>query len=91
MNPTIYGVARYVWDGSTDVQVRLPSIAGVRYLPMMRDRLAPYGTEWSFVNELGGRIRPMRVRTARRPFASQQPLGHCRPPARRRLRGEVPL
>jgi hypothetical protein len=67
-----YGIARYIWDGSTNVPVRMPSIAGVRYLPMFRYRLAPYGTEWSLVNELGGRVRPMQIelRVGRAPRAT---------------------
>lgn len=67
-----YGIGRYVWNGATDVAVPALSIAGVRYLPMLRYRLAPYGTEWSLVNELGGRIRPLQIelRVGRTPHAS---------------------
>jgi hypothetical protein len=69
---SVYGIARYVWDGSTNMPVPMASIAGVRYLPMFRYRLAPYGTEWSLVNELGGRVRPMQIelRVGRAPSAT---------------------
>ena len=56
-----YGIGRYLVTGATNVAVPVLSIAGVRYLPMLRYRLAPYGTEWSLVNELGGRIRPTQI------------------------------
>jgi len=57
----VYGVARYLWNGAEDVAVPALSIAGVRYLPLMRYRLTPFGTEWALVNALGGRVRPMEV------------------------------
>jgi len=56
-----YGVARYWWNGATDVAVPALSVAGVRYLPLFRYRLTPFGTEWSLVNALGGRVRPTEV------------------------------
>ena len=56
-----YGIARYWWNGSTDVAVPALSLAGVRYLPWFRYGLTPYGTEWSLVNVLGGRMRPTEV------------------------------
>jgi len=56
-----FGIGRYLVSGATDVAVPALSIAGVRYLPLVRYRLAPYGTEWSLVNELAGRIRPMQI------------------------------
>jgi hypothetical protein len=67
-----YGIGRYLATGATDVAVPALSIAGVRYLPMFRYRLAPYGTEWSLVNELGGRIRPTQIelRVGRAPHAT---------------------
>ena len=66
-----YGIGRYLWNGATDVAVPALSIGGVRLLPMVRYRLAPYGTEWSLVNELGGRIRPTQIelRVGRSPHA----------------------
>lgn len=67
-----YGIGRYLWNGATDVAVPALSIAGVRYLPMVRYRLTPYGTEWSLVNELGGRIPPTQIelRIGRSPHVS---------------------
>jgi hypothetical protein len=67
-----YGIGRYLATGATDVAVPALSIAGVRYLPMLRYRLAPYGTEWSIVNEMGGRIRPTQIefRIGRTPHAT---------------------
>jgi hypothetical protein len=67
-----YGIGRYLVTGGTDVPVPALSIAGVRYLPMLRYRLVPYGTEWSLVNELGGRIRPTQIelRIGRAPDAT---------------------
>jgi hypothetical protein len=56
-----YSIGRYVWDGSRDVPVWAPEIGGVRWLPMVRYQLTPYGTEWSVMNELDGRIRPTQV------------------------------
>jgi hypothetical protein len=56
-----YGVARYWWSGATNVAVPAVSIGGVRYLPLFRYRLTPFGTEWSLVNALGGRVRPSEI------------------------------
>jgi hypothetical protein len=67
-----YGTLRYLWNGATEVGVPAISFAGVRYLPMLRYRLAPYGTEWALVNELGGRVRPTQIelRVGRAPLAT---------------------
>jgi hypothetical protein len=56
-----FGVARYWWSGAPDVAVPALSLGGVRYLPMFRYRLAPFGTEWALVNALAGRVRPTEV------------------------------
>ena len=56
-----YGIARYWWNGDTNVAVPAFSLAGVRYLPMFRYRLTPFGTEWSLVNAFGGRVRATEV------------------------------
>jgi hypothetical protein len=66
----LFGIARYWWNGATDVAVPTLSIAGVRYLPLVRYRLTPYGTEWSLVNALAGRMRPteVEVRIGRSPL-----------------------
>lgn len=72
-----YGIARYLWNGATDVAVPAISIAGVRYLPLFRYRLTPYGTEWALVNELAGRMRPteIEVRIGRSPQATPWGIG----------------
>jgi len=56
-----YGIVRYWWNGDTNVAVPALSIAGVRYLPLFRYRLTPFGTEWALVNALGGRMRPTSI------------------------------
>jgi len=56
-----WGIGRYIATGATDVAVPMLTVAGVRYLPLFRYRLTPFGTEWAVVNELGGRVRAMRV------------------------------
>lgn len=73
----LFGIARYWWNGATDVAVPTLSIAGVRYLPLVRYRLTPYGTEWSLVNALGGRVRPMEVevRIGRSPLETPWGIG----------------
>jgi hypothetical protein len=73
----VVGVGRYLATGVTDVTVPTLSIAGVRYLPMVRYRLAPYGTEWSLVNELGGRIRSttLELRVGRAPRVTPWAVG----------------
>lgn len=57
----MWGLGRYVATGSNDVRVPMLTIGGVRYLPLVRYRLTPFGTEWSLVNELGGRVRPTQI------------------------------
>ena len=57
----LYGIGRYVWRGAAETAVPALSIAGVRYLPLLRYRLAPYGVEWALINELGGRMRPTQI------------------------------
>jgi hypothetical protein len=56
-----WGIGRYVATGATDVGVPMLTIAGVRYLPLFRYRLTPFGTEWALVNELGGRVRATQI------------------------------
>jgi hypothetical protein len=56
-----FGVMRHLWNGATDVRVPALTIAGVRYLPMVRYRLTPYGTEWALTNELAARGRAMQI------------------------------
>ena len=81
----LFGIARYWWNGATDIGVPTLSIAGVRYLPLVRYRLTPYGTEWSLVNALGGRVRPMEIelRIGRSPLETPWGIGvHQRSVAR---------
>jgi hypothetical protein len=68
----IVGVGRYIWNGANTVAVPALDFAGVRYLPYMRYRLTPFGTEWAVINELAGRIRPLQleVRVGRSPNAT---------------------
>jgi hypothetical protein len=47
-----YGIGRYLAVGDPRVSVEALSIAGMRYLPIFRYQLTPYGTEWSLTNEL---------------------------------------
>jgi hypothetical protein len=56
-----YSIGRHLWDGSRDVPVWAPAIGGVRWLPIVRYQLTPYGTEWAVMNELDGRIKPTQV------------------------------
>jgi hypothetical protein len=73
----LFGIARYWWNGATDVPVPTLSIGGVRYLPLVRYRLTPYGTEWSLVNALAGRMRPTEVelRIGRSPLETPWGIG----------------
>jgi hypothetical protein len=57
----VYGIGRYVWNGATDVPVPALTIAGVRYLPLARYQLTPYGTEWALTNHFAGPGWPTRV------------------------------
>jgi hypothetical protein len=80
-NPMLaYAVAAvgwYVATGAPELTVPSLSIGGVRYLPMVRYWLTPYGSEWSLVNELGGRIRPttIELRVGRAPQATPWGIG----------------
>jgi len=73
----LFGIARYWWNGNTEIGVPTLSIAGVRYLPLVRYRLTPYGTEWSLVNALGGRVRSMEIelRVGRSPLETPWGIG----------------
>jgi hypothetical protein len=61
LGTAVYGIGRYLWDGTTDVTVPALSIRGIRYLPLMRYRLTPYGTEWALTNEIAGRVQPTQI------------------------------
>jgi hypothetical protein len=56
-----WGIGRYIATGATGVGVPMLQLGGVRFLPLMRYRLTPLGTEWALVNELGGRLRPTQI------------------------------
>ena len=45
------GVGRFIWSGAPDVPVPALSIGSIRYVPMARYRLTPFGTEFALVNE----------------------------------------
>ena len=80
-NPMVVSAAvalgRYIWNGAADGAVPSLSIGGMRYLPMVRYRLTPFGTEWAVVNELNGGTRPTRieVRIGRAPDATPWGVG----------------
>ncbi len=71
----VYGIARYVWNGATDVRVPALSIAGVRYLPMLRYQLTPYGTELAVMNELAGLLRQTEIELRFGRFLDRTPWG----------------
>jgi hypothetical protein len=71
----LYAIGRHVWDGAEGIRVRAISIAGVRYLPIFRYQLTPYGTEWSVTNELAGRIRPTQIEVRVGRSAGARPWG----------------
>ena len=56
-----WGIGRYLATGATGVGVPMLQAGGIRFLPLMRYRLTPLGTEWALVNELGGGIRPTQI------------------------------
>jgi len=51
----LFGIGHYVWNGTNDVHVPAIPIGSVRYLPIVRYRLTPFGTEWELSNQLGDR------------------------------------
>lgn len=73
----LFGIVRYWWNGAADIGVPTLSFAGVRYLPLVRYRLTPYGTEWSLVNAFGGRVRPTQIelRVGRSPLETPWGIG----------------
>jgi hypothetical protein len=70
-----WSIGRYLATGAEDSAIPALSFGGVRYVPLMRYRLTPFGTEWAIVNELGGRMRPtqVEVRVGRAP--NERPWG----------------
>ena len=57
----VWGIGRYLATGEDASPIPALTFGGVRYLPLMRYRLTPFGTEWALVNELGGSMRPTQV------------------------------
>jgi hypothetical protein len=72
-----FGIGRYLWSGAADVPVPAVSIAGVRWLPLVRYQLTPYGTEAAVTNHLDGGRWPTRieVRVGRAPGARPWGVG----------------
>jgi hypothetical protein len=56
-----WSIGRYLATGEDAGAIPTLSLGGVHYLPLMRYRLTPFGTEWALVNELAGSIRPTQV------------------------------
>jgi hypothetical protein len=56
-----YAIGRYVWTGADNVTVPAFSIGDVRFLPLVRYQLTPYGTEWAVTSHLSGRRWPSRI------------------------------
>jgi hypothetical protein len=73
----LFGIGRYLWNGREDISIPTISIAGVRYLPMPRYRLTPFGTEWALTNDLIGRLPISRVdvRIGRTPGSTPWGIG----------------
>ena len=72
-----YGIGRYLWNGSMDVRVPSLSIGGVRWLPLVRYQLTPYGTEVAVMNHFAADRWPTRVevRVGRAPDARPWGVG----------------
>jgi hypothetical protein len=80
-NPMIgyaaYAIGQWMWNGAATSPVPALTFGGVRYLPLLRYRLAPYGPEWSLDNEMSGRLKPTRIelRAGRAPGSRPWGLG----------------
>jgi hypothetical protein len=72
-----YGIVRHVWNGASDVRVPGIAIGNVRWLPLARYQLAPYGPEVAVTNQLTGARWPTRVevRVGRAPAARPWGVG----------------
>ena len=72
-----YGIGRYLWNGSADVRVPSVSIGEVRWLPLARYQLTPYGSEVAVMNHFEGARWPTRVeiRVGRAPGARPWGVG----------------
>jgi hypothetical protein len=73
----VFGIGRYVWNGDANVPVPGIRIGRVRYLPMARYRLAPYGTEIETVHEIAdaGGLTEVRARFGRAPASTPWGIG----------------
>jgi hypothetical protein len=60
------GIVRYVWHGATDTGIVALSVAGVRYVPIVRYRLTPYGSERALTDAPGDAGAPARPLVERR-------------------------
>jgi serine/threonine protein kinase len=71
------GIGRYLWNGSTDVRVKALSPGGIRWLPLVRYQLTPFGTEAAVTNHFAGAWWPTRieVRVGRAPGARPWGIG----------------
>jgi hypothetical protein len=56
-----YGIGRYLWTGAADARVPALPIGKLRYLPLVRYQLTPYGTEWALANYVAGGRWPTRI------------------------------
>ena len=75
-----FGIGRYLWNGAGDVHVPMIRFGSLRYVPMLRYRLAPYGTEVSVVNELVRRstLTEVTARFGRSPRSTPWGIGVLR-------------
>jgi hypothetical protein len=70
-----YAIGHWVWNGAATSPVPTLSFGGVRYLPMARYRLAPYGPEFSLDNELSGQFQPTSIELRIGRAAGSRPWG----------------
>jgi hypothetical protein len=53
LGEVVYGIVKdYIWRGEPRTRVRALNLGGVRYLPLVRFQLTPFGTEWVVDNLL---------------------------------------
>ena len=58
----VYGLAvSYLWRGDANTLIPALRVRGVRYLPIMRFQLTPFGTEWVIDNTFAHQMRATRV------------------------------
>jgi hypothetical protein len=73
----VYGLGRYLWTGDANVSVPTIPVAGIRVLPLIRYRLAPYGTEYAMTMYVAGRgpLSGVDVRIGRTPGGTPWGIG----------------